>query len=59
MINLFWSIPQRFFHNAIAWPELVFTFNILPKEVTLKDATSSLKVCDEEEQGIRGGSSTW
>ena len=26
MINLFWSIPQRFFHNAIAWPLLVFTF---------------------------------
>ena len=27
MINLFWSIPQRFFHNAIAWPLLVFIFN--------------------------------
>ena len=27
MINIFWSIPQRFFHNAIAWPELVFIFN--------------------------------
>ena len=28
MINLFWSIPHRFFHNAIAWPELNFIFNI-------------------------------
>ena len=27
MINLFWSIPQRFVHNAIAWPKLVFIFN--------------------------------
>ena len=26
MINLFWSIPQHFFHNPIAWPELVFIF---------------------------------
>ena len=26
MINLFWSIPQRFFHDAIARPELVYTF---------------------------------
>ena len=26
MINLFWSIPHRFFHNAIAWPELNFIF---------------------------------
>ena len=25
-----WSIPQRFFHNAIAWPEWVFTFNTGP-----------------------------
>ena len=28
MINLFWSIPQRFFHNEIAWPELAFNFNV-------------------------------
>ena len=28
MIELFWSIPQRFFHNAIAWPELNFIFNV-------------------------------
>ena len=27
MINIFWSIPHRFFHNAIAWPELNFIFN--------------------------------
>ena len=26
MINLFWSILHRFFHNAIAWPELNFIF---------------------------------
>ena len=26
MINLFWSIPHHFFHNAIAWPELNFIF---------------------------------
>ena len=26
MINLFWSIPQRFFHNAITWSELAYTF---------------------------------
>ena len=24
MINFFWSIPHRFFHKAIAWPELKF-----------------------------------
>ena len=27
MINLFWSIPQHFFHNTIAWPELNLLFN--------------------------------
>ena len=26
MVNLFWLIPHRFFHNAIAWPELNFIF---------------------------------
>ena len=27
MINLFWSIPHHFFHNAVAWQELNFIFN--------------------------------
>ena len=31
MINLFWSVPHRFFHNAIAWPELDFIFKVLFK----------------------------
>ena len=26
MINLFWSIPHRFFRYAMAWPELNFMF---------------------------------
>ena len=27
-INIFWSIPHRFFHKTIAWPELDFIFNL-------------------------------
>ena len=39
MINLFWSIPQRFFHNALAWPLLVFTFK--PRsQMPLRTATN-------------------
>ena len=29
MINPFSSIPHRFFHNAIAWPELNFIFKLV------------------------------
>ena len=33
MINLFWSIPQRFFHNAITWPKLTSIFNYWMKRL--------------------------
>ena len=41
MINLFWSIPQRFFHNAIAWPELNFIFKT-------KITSRSVDSCSDE-----------
>ena len=33
MINLFWTIPQRFFHNAITWLELNFVFKDIDYEL--------------------------